>query len=78
MLLMDRWQPDAVQFPTGAPALNSQEVLWKQTRRWVSHIHLHSKPPELADKLERRLNTSSSIKSILDRHEYSGGCPFLN
>jgi putative transposase len=69
---------EIIKFPAGAPDLNPQEQVWKQTRRAVSHNHLLAKLPELADKFETHLNTNSFANSFLDRYGHNNVCPFLN
>ena len=69
---------EIIKFPAGAPDLNPQEQVWKQTRRAVSHNHLLPKLPELADKFETHLNTNSFTSSFLDRYGYNDVCPFWN
>jgi transposase len=46
---------EIIEFPAGAPDLNPQEQVWKQTRRKVSHNHLEPKLPVLADRFEDHL-----------------------
>ena len=66
------------KFPTGAPDLNPQEQVWKQTRRAVSHNHLFPRLPDLANQFENHLNTHTFTNSFLDRYGYHHVCPFLN
>ena len=69
---------EVIQFPVGAPDLNPQEQVWKQTRRAVSHNHLTPKLSELADKFETHLKSHSFVSSFLACYGYYVVCPFLN
>jgi transposase len=69
---------EVIPFPPGAPDLNPQEQVWKQTRRAVSHNHLTSKLPELADQFGTHLLSNTFTVSFLDRYGYNDICPFLN
>jgi transposase len=69
---------EVIKFPAGAPDLNPQEQVWKQTRRAVSHNHLLPKLPELAERFENHLRTNTFATSFLDRYGYNAICPFLN
>jgi transposase len=69
---------EIIKFPVGAPDLNPQEFVWKQTRRAISHNHLVPKLPDLADRFETHLNTNAFTSSFLDRCGYNVVCPFLN
>lgn len=69
---------EIIKFPTAAPDLNPQEQVWKQTRRAISHNHLIPKLPDLADKFENHLLTTTFVSSFLDHYGYYVFCPFLN
>lgn len=69
---------EVIKFPAGAPDLNPQEQVWKQTRRAVSHNHVIPKLPELADQFENHLHSNTFATSFLDRYGYHIICPFLN
>ena len=69
---------EIIKFPVGAPDLNPQEFVWKQTRRAISHNHLVPKLPDLADRFETHLNTNTFTSSFLVRYGYNVVCPFLN
>lgn len=69
---------EIIEFPVGAPELNPQEQVWKQTRRAVSHNHLTSRLPELADRFERHLQSHTFDSAFLDRYGYHLVCPFMN
>lgn len=69
---------EIIKFPTGAPDLNPQEQVWKQTRRAVSHNHLVPKLPHLADRFENHLTSNTFASSFLNRHGYNDVYPFLN
>ena len=69
---------EIVEFPVGAPELNPQEQVWKQTRRAVGHNHLTPRLPELADRFENHLTSHTFASSFLDHYGYHLVCPFMN
>lgn len=69
---------EIIEFPAGAPDLNPQEQVWKQTRRKVSHNHLDPKLPVLADRFEDHLRSNTFHSSFLDHYGFNIVCPFLN
>lgn len=69
---------EIVELPVGAPELNPQEKVWKQTRRAVGHNHLTPRLPELADRFEAYLLSNTFASSFLDHYGYHLVCPFMN
>lgn len=69
---------EIIEFPAGAPDLNPQEQVWKQTRRRISHNHLEPKLPVLADRFEDHLRSNTFYSSFLDHYGFNIVCPFLN
>lgn len=65
-------------FPVAAPELNPQEQVWKKTRRAVSHNHLVSKLPHLADDFENHLLNNTFESSFLDRYGFTTIYSILN
>ena len=61
-------------FPVAAPELNPQEHVWKATRRAVSHNHSISRLPDLADRFERHLATSTFDSAFLDHYGFNAIC----
>lgn len=57
---------EIIHFPVAAPDLNPQEHVWKATRRAVSHNHLLQKLPDLADRFEQHLLSTTFHPSLLD------------
>ncbi len=68
---------EIIEYPVAAPELNPQEQVWKQTRRTVSHNHVSTKLPQLADDFEHHLRSNTFESSFLDRYGYNLVCPFL-
>ena len=56
--------------PPGAPDLNPQEHVWKETREQVTHNHTVNKLDKLADQFEDHLTTQTFPCSLLDHHDY--------
>jgi putative transposase len=69
---------EIIEFPAGAPDLNPQEQVWKQSRRRISHNHLEPKLPALADRFEDHLRSNTFHSSFLDHYGFNIVCPFLN
>ncbi len=61
---------ELMQFPPGCPELNPQEHVWKASRTAVSHNHVYTKLPQLADEFETYLTKTSFPCSLLERHAY--------
>jgi transposase len=66
---------EIIFFPPGSPELNPQEHVWKAVRRKVSHNHLETRLPDLADRFLDKLNSSTFPSSFLDKYGYSDICP---
>jgi len=69
---------EIIFFPPASPDLNPQEHVWKAVRREVSHNHLETRLPELADRFLNKLNSSTFKDTFLDRYGYSAICPLFN
>ncbi len=68
---------ETVFFPPGSPDLNPQEHVWKAVRKEISHNHLETKLPVLADSFLNELNSSTFTSSFLDRYGYTAICPMF-
>ena len=66
---------ELMHFPTAAPDLNPQEHVWKATRRAVSHNHTHRRLPDLAQRFEHHLTSTSFPSAFLDRYGWHLVCP---
>ncbi len=64
-----------IEFPTAAPDLNPQEHVWRATRRKVCHNHMKRCLPELAERFERHLTTTTFSSSFLERYGWNLVCP---
>ena len=64
-----------IEFPTAAPDLNPQEHVWRATRRKVCHNHMKRRLPELAERFERHLTTTTFSSSFLERYGWNLVCP---
>jgi len=69
---------EIIEYPVAAPDLNPQENVWKQTRHIISHNHITTNLPDLADDFEDHLLSHTFESSFLDRYGYHLVCPFLN
>jgi transposase len=65
-------------FPVATPDLNPQEMVWKLTRRAVSHNHLIPKLPDLADRFEQHLTSHTFDSSFLERYGFTALRPMFN
>ena len=68
---------EIIYFPTASPDLNPQEHVWKAARREVSHNHLEPRLPELANRFEKHLASTTFKSSFLDRYGYTAICPMF-
>jgi transposase len=68
---------EIMEFPVAAPDLNPQEHVWKDTRRAVSHNHLTPRLPELADRCEKHLTSTTFPSSFLDHYGYNAIRPMF-
>jgi len=69
---------EIIFFPPANPDLNPQEHVWKAVRREVSHNHLETRLPELADRFLNKLISSTFKDTFPDRYGYSAICPRFN
>jgi len=69
---------EIVYLPAGAPDLNPQEQVWKDTRNAVSHNHRHAKLDQLADAFEHHLVSTVFPCSLLEKHDYLHLCAMFN
>jgi transposase len=65
---------EIMRFPVAAPDLNPQEHVWKATRRSVSHNHTVPRLPELADRFEGHLSSTTFESSFLDSYGFNAVC----
>lgn len=65
---------EIMRFPVAAPDLNPQEHVWKATRRVVSHNHGVARLPELADRFEGHLASTTFESSFLDTYGFNDIC----
>ena len=68
---------EIIFFPTASPDLNPQEHVWKAVRKEVSHNHLETRLPELADRFLEKLNSSTFKNSFLDKYGYTAIYPMF-
>ena len=69
---------EIMYFPVAAPDLNPQEHIWKATHCAVSHNHLMPKLPELADRFECYLTTTTFESSFLGYYGFNTVCSLFN
>ena len=77
-VLEDNPRLEIIFFAPASPDLNPQEHVWKAVRRDVSHNHLETRLPELADRFLNKLNSSIFKDTFLDRYGYTGLRPKSN
>jgi transposase len=68
---------EIIYFPAASPDLNPQEHVWKATRKAVSHNHLEPRLPELAQRFEKHLTSTTFKSSFLDRYGYTSIRPLF-
>jgi transposase len=68
---------EIIFFPTASPDLNPQEHVWKVVRKQVSHNHLETRLPELADRFLNKLHSDTFKDTFLARYGYSAICPLF-
>ena len=61
-------------FPTASPDLNPQEHVWKTVRSAISHNHTETKLPQLADRFEQHLTSSSFDYAFVDKFDFVNLC----
>ena len=76
-ILEDNPRLEIIFFPTASPDLNPQEHVWKTVRKQVSHNHLETRLPELADRFLNKLNSSIFKDTFLQRYGYTAICPMF-
>ncbi len=59
---------EIVYFPPGCPELNPQEHVWKEVRGVVSHNHIETRLPELAEHFLDCLGSRTFNSSFLDKY----------
>lgn len=69
---------EVMPFPTAAPDLNPQEMVWKATRAVISHNHDERKLPSLADRFEQHLNSRTFCYSMLEKYNHGRICAMFN
>ncbi len=68
---------ELIEFPVAAPELNPQEHVWKATRRATAHNHAQPRLPELADRCEQHLVSTTFESNFLDRYGYTAILPLF-
>ncbi len=66
-----------ILFPTAAPELNPQEHVWKATRRAMSHNHRQRRLPDLAQRFEQHLTSTTFTSTFLHRYGWNLVCPMF-
>ena len=69
---------EVMKFPPGSPDLNPQEHVWKATRRAIGHNHTIPRLPDLADRFQQHLASSTFETSFLDRYAFNAICAMFN
>jgi transposase len=69
---------EILYFPVAAPELNPQEHVWKATRRAIGHNHTIPRLPDLADRFQQHLASSTFETSFLDRYGFNAICAMFN
>jgi hypothetical protein len=65
---------EVMRFPTAAPDLNPQEMVWKATRAAISHNHDEQLLASLADQFEQHLVSTSFSYSLLEKYSHGHVC----
>lgn len=76
-VLKENSRLEIIYFPPACPDLNPQEHVWKAIRKAVSHNHLEQRLPELAERFEKKLNTTTFNCSFLDHYGYNALRPMF-
>ena len=76
-ILRENPRLEIIFFPAASPDLNPQEHVWKAARKKISHNHLETKLPELADRFLNKLNSSIFKDTFLTRYGYNAICPMF-
>lgn len=69
---------EVMRFPTAAPDLNPQEMVWKATRAVVSHNHDERQLASLASRFEQHLTSTTFSYSMLERYDHGRICAMFN
>ena len=69
---------EVMRLPVAAPDLNPQEHVWKAARRAVSHNHLSPRLPDLVQRFEQHLTSTTFESSFLDRYGFHSICSMFN
>ena len=67
-----------MRFPTAAPDLNPQEMVWKATRAAISHNHDELQLTSLADQFEQHLESTTFCYSMLEKYDHGHLCAMFN
>lgn len=65
---------EVMRFPTAAPELNPQEMVWKATRAAISHNHDERQLASLADRFEHHLASTTFCYSMLEKYDHGRIC----
>jgi len=69
---------DILPLPVAAPDLNPQEHVWKATRQAMSHHHTTPVLPDLANRFQTHLSSTTFATSFLKHRGYYTVCPMSN
>jgi transposase len=69
---------EVMRFPTAAPELNPQELVWKATRQAVSHNHDERRMASLAQRFEQHLASTTFRYSILEKYDHGNICAMFD
>jgi len=69
---------EVMRFPTAAPDLNPQEMVWKATRAVISHNHDEPRLPSLADRFEHHLASTTFCYSLLQKYDHGRICAMFS
>jgi hypothetical protein len=69
---------ELLRFPTAAPDLNPQELVWKATRAAVSHNHDERQLPSLADRFEQHVASTTFCYSMLEKYDHGRLCAMFS
>ena len=69
---------ELMRFPTAAPDLNPQEMVWKATRAVISHNHDQRQLSSLADRFEQHLASTTFCYSVLEKYDHGRICAMFN
>jgi transposase len=65
---------ELMRFPTAAPELNPQEMVWKAARAAISHNHDQRKLEPLAERFEQHLASTTFCYSLLEKYDHGSIC----